>query len=188
MEYLKSQRLSHIIGIVKGRGHAPPSRYCLHLFHELIPLISTQGRCISAKGNPLGLPYLRSIGVTFAETLQELSEGFYHLRKVAPELVFRKHAPESPQTNESIVDADADNEDDSRKIRWPYQVKRLGEVLAQAIHCMCGISTKNKQPGMVLVDSEYSDTLSFTSEFYGNFSLYENTRFKVGQSKILLIC
>lgn len=171
MVFLKTQRLPHIIGIARGRGQAPPSRYCLHLFHDLIPLINTHARCISPNSNPLGLPYLRSIGITFAETLKNLSEGFYHLRKVAPDFC-------NPSLSQKHFTTSSPVKIDDSEISWPHGAKRLGDVLAQVIHCLCGISTKNKQQTGV-VYSVTSDSLSISCDSYGNSTLYEGTRFKV---------
>nr|CUU98786.1 hypothetical transcript [Hymenolepis microstoma] len=168
--FLKTQHLSHIIGIVRGRGPAPPSRYCLHLFHDLIPLINTNARCVSLGSNPLGLPYLRSIGITVAETLKNLSEGFYHFRKAAPD-VFNSSLSQTFSINSFPVSI-SDSE-----ISWPHRAKRLGDILAQVIHCLCGISTKNKQQ-IGVVYSDTSDSLSTFCDSCDTSILYEGTRFK----------
>ncbi|KAM7537127.1 hypothetical protein Aperf_G00000063210 [Anoplocephala perfoliata] len=167
VSYLKTQRLSHIIGIARGRGHTPPSRYSLHLFHDLIPLINIRTRCTAENANPLGLPYLRNIGITIAQTLHNLSEGFYHFREIDPSFCnSSSRNPNSPSTSIPRT-----NRNDSKN-SWPHRVNRLGDALAQVIHCLCGISNRS---GVAPV-SDNPDTLSLSCDSYGKSPL-EGTRF-----------
>uniref|UniRef100_A0A158QJ13 TPR_REGION domain-containing protein n=1 Tax=Rodentolepis nana TaxID=102285 RepID=A0A158QJ13_RODNA len=153
----------------RGRAAAPPSRYCLHLFHDLIPLINTNARCISPGSNPLGLTYLRCIGVTVAETLKKLSEGFYHFCKAAPDVL---NSLSTRLPTASFPDNISNSE-----VAWPQGAKRLGDILAQIIHCLCGISTKNKQQ-IGLISSDTTDSLSISCGSYDTSILYDGTRFK----------
>lgn len=174
VSYLKTQRLSYVIGIARGRGHSPPSRYSLHLFHDLIPLINNRAHCTSENGNPLGLPYLRNIGITIAQTLRNISEGFYHVREIDPSFCDSS----SRNLNSPSTLTPRTNRGDSKN-SWPYGVNRLGDVLAQIIHCLCGVSIRSGSQTGVVAISDSSDTLSLSCDSYGKLPL-EGTRFMVG--------
>lgn len=160
----------------RGRDTAPPSLLLLHLFHDLLPLTATV-HC-SSSSTPLGLRYLRCVAVTVASTLQGLSEGYHRLRASG-----NRDADDDVGTaHQSMEKMEVETEmTDGGPQVWPSGSVRVGEILAQAIHCLCGLPTRPfASTSTTTTTTTNTSDPSKASSLVSSSSSLNSLRFKVG--------
>nr|CDS17877.1 calcineurin binding protein cabin 1 [Echinococcus granulosus] len=138
LAFLRGYPSSRMLRCARGRDTAPPSLLLLHLLHDLLPFTTTHC-CFSSA--PMGLRYLRCVAVTVARALQCLSEGYHRLQASENTDADDEDFVDTPHQSIEKMEVEAKMTNSSHRL-WPFGGARVGEALAQAIHCLCGLPAR----------------------------------------------
>ncbi|VDK20669.1 unnamed protein product [Taenia asiatica] len=175
LAFLRGHPFSRTLRCARGRDTAPPSLLLLHLFHDLLPLTATL-HC-SSSSTPLGLRYLRCIAVTVASTLQCLSEGYHRLRAFGTTDSNDEEDVDTAHQSMEKMELEAEMTDGSPQA-WPSGSVRVGGILAQAIHCLCGLPTRPFVSTSTATATTTTNDSSKVSSFASPSSSLNSSRFK----------
>ncbi|KAL5111072.1 hypothetical protein TcWFU_010486 [Taenia crassiceps] len=175
LAFLRDYPSSCLLRCARGRDIAPPSLLLLHLFHDLLPLTSTV-HC-SSSSTPLGLRYLRCVAVTVASTLQCLSEGYHRLR--ASRSTGADDEEEVGAAHQSMEKMEVEAETTNASPQdWSSGSFRVGEILAQAMHCLCGLPTRPCVSTSTTTNATTTSDPSKVSSLLSSSSSLNSSRFK----------
>ncbi len=186
---------SHLLATARGHGHSPPSIQFIHLAHELLSSSASNQPSTSCSSSPHGLLFLRSATLTTARVLQDLSTGYNRLQAASPDLGDTQEQEETEEveiidqpeasplpatptacpsdtTERCAREASVVSGGVSGSAIWPVGCTRVGEVLAQCIHCLCGL-----KPGGGGSSDSSGSTIGTSSS--GSSAASNSSRFKV---------